>query len=185
MDNQIIIPTQLRKLILSLLHSVHQGITSMRSRANKSVYWPGMNKDIRNTRYTCCSCNEIAPKQHQEPLAITFSPLWSFQKICGDYFEQQGHHYISIIDRFSAWLNIYHFPPTKVQAKHQYQCSEPFSLLMGYQKKSAVIGDPNLHLKYLETSFPSGEYIIESLQLNTPSRMEGQNLALKLQNGSL
>ena len=74
MDNRIIVPTQLRKHIFSLLHSAHQGITSMRSRANKNVYWPGMKKGIRNTRYTCHSCNEITPKQHQEPLAMTTSP---------------------------------------------------------------------------------------------------------------
>ena len=73
--DRIIIPTQWRKHILSLLHSAHQGITSMHSRVNKSVYWPEMNKDIRNKWYTCNSCNDIAPKQHQEPLAMTTSPL--------------------------------------------------------------------------------------------------------------
>ena len=30
---------------------------------------------------------------------------------------QQGHHYISIVDWFSAWLNMYHFPPTKVTSQ--------------------------------------------------------------------
>ena len=76
-----------------------------------------MNKDIRNTQYSCHSCNETTQKQHQEPLAMATSPLWPFQKICSDYFEQQGHHYISIVDQFSAWLNTYHFPPTKVTSQ--------------------------------------------------------------------
>ena len=101
-----------------------------------------------------------------------------------DYFEQQGHHRISIVDRFSAWLNIHHFPPTKVTSQTITTLRVLF-IAYGIPEEISTNGGPNLHLKYLKTSFPSREYIIESLQLNTLSQMEGQNLALKLQNRSL
>ena len=66
----------------------------MKSRANAAVYWPGINNDISNVQYTCLFCN-------------------SFQQICVDYFETSGHHYLSFVDRFSGWLNIYDYPPHK------------------------------------------------------------------------
>ena len=45
MDNHIVIPNSLKK---NILHSAHQGVCSMKSRANATVYWPGINNDIRN-----------------------------------------------------------------------------------------------------------------------------------------
>ena len=61
MDSQIVIPILMIKYVLSTLHAAHQGVTSMRSRANEGIYWSGLNRDIRLTRYNCNSCNKIAP----------------------------------------------------------------------------------------------------------------------------
>ena len=43
---RIVIPTSLRELMLSKLHSVHQGVTKCKERANQSVWWPGIRKQI-------------------------------------------------------------------------------------------------------------------------------------------
>ena len=113
MDDRIVIPLTLRKYILQTLHSAHQGVSSMKSRANKAIYWPGMNASIQNKRYTCTACNEIAPSQPKEPMMQTPEPEWPFQQICTDYFELNGHAYLSIVDRFTGWPIVYHFPPGK------------------------------------------------------------------------
>ena len=67
--------------------------------------------DIHNMRYTCKTCNELAPSQPKEPIQLSPSPDWPFQQICTDYFQLEHHSYLSIIDRYTAWLNIYHFLP--------------------------------------------------------------------------
>ena len=114
MDGQIVIPGNLKKKhILRTLHSAHQGADSMKRRANMSVYWSGLNNDIRNMRYTCHTCNEIAPQQQKEPLILTPPPQHPFQQICADYFEITAHHYLLVVDRFSGWLNFYYYPPHK------------------------------------------------------------------------
>ena len=56
LNDRIIIPAALRKRVLQCLHSAHQGVTSMRARANCTVYWPGMNASIRNFRECCIAC---------------------------------------------------------------------------------------------------------------------------------
>ena len=110
MNNRIVIPYSLRKQILNNLHAAHQGQTSMSARANQTVYWPGMNSSIRLHRQTCPSCNEIAPSQPNEPTIQSPPPEWPFQQICADYFEQEGHSYLAAVDRFSCWIELFHFP---------------------------------------------------------------------------
>ena len=92
----IVIPNNLSKCTLRTLHSAYQGVSSMKSRANAAVYWPDINNNIRNLRYTCHFCNEIAPEQPKEPIILTPIPQYPFQKACADYFEMSGHHYLSI-----------------------------------------------------------------------------------------
>ena len=38
---RIVIPTSLRKKVISVLHSAHQGVTAMNELAKSIVYWPG------------------------------------------------------------------------------------------------------------------------------------------------
>ena len=111
LDRRIVIPAPLRKQVLSTLHAAHQGVTGMSSRANQSVYWPGMNSSIRNYRESCGTCATNAPSQRKEPLELTPTPKWPFQQICADYFDVAHYSYLSIVDRFSGWICIYHFHP--------------------------------------------------------------------------
>ena len=65
-NNGTVIQSPLRALILDTLHSAHQGVSCMTSRAEFSVFWPA----IANSRARCRSCNERGPSQpHCPPLA--------------------------------------------------------------------------------------------------------------------
>ena len=64
-------------------------------------------------QYKCQRCKYIAPSQSKEALIISKTPEYPFQYICADYFEIKGNHYLSVVDRFSSWIMICHFPPTK------------------------------------------------------------------------
>ena len=50
MDRRIVILKSLRTKILHCLHAAHQGVDSMKARANDTVYWPCMNASICNFR---------------------------------------------------------------------------------------------------------------------------------------
>ena len=109
-DKRLVIPSNLRQRTIRLLHSAHQGCTGMKSRAETTVYWPGINSCILNFRAQCRSCSIHAPSQPKEPLIITPSPEWPFQQVCADYFEIDGNGYLTIVDRFSGWISLYYFP---------------------------------------------------------------------------
>ena len=111
MDDRIVIPTRYRKEILKQLHSAHQGVTSMKQRANTCVYWPLMNVDLRNIRANCKYCSEMAPRHTKEPLILTADPEYPFQHISADFFQIKGHNYLVMVDRYSSWFTISYFKP--------------------------------------------------------------------------
>ena len=144
--DRIVIPQSIRKHVLASLHGAHQGVKGMTDRASISVYWPHITADIRNTRYNCHRCNEISPSQPREPLVLTVQPSYPFQHVCMDFFSIQGHHYLSLVDRFSGWPTIVHYgkqtPTTDALLK---RCRTTFSTF-GVQKSFHLMVDPSFHL---------------------------------------
>ena len=70
MNNQIVITTALYAKIIKTLFSGHHGVSSMIACSNTTIYWPGINKEVRDTRCTCHLCNETYSQQ-KEPLMLT------------------------------------------------------------------------------------------------------------------
>lgn len=102
-NDRIIIPPSLRNNVLQALHSAHQGISQMCSRADASFFWPGMTSAISDMRTQCSPCNRIAPSQPNAPPTPPIQPQYPFQCICADYFHYAGHNYLVIVDRYSNW----------------------------------------------------------------------------------
>ena len=102
-----IVPAQMRDQVISTLHSAHQGVSRMTSRAEESVYWPGLSLDIRQARVKCRSCDENAPSQPSLPPTEPIVPVYLFQHLSADHLDYAGNMFGIIVDRFSNWLKIY------------------------------------------------------------------------------
>ena len=110
MDGRIVIPKSLKKG-LHCLHSAHQSVDGMKARANDTVYWPGMNSSICNICNFWANwsiCATIAPSQQREPITMTPSPKWPFQRIVMDIFHVGHVAYLACADRVTGWLILYH-----------------------------------------------------------------------------
>ncbi|KAK3752546.1 hypothetical protein QZH41_003484, partial [Actinostola sp. cb2023] len=101
--DRIVIPTALRQQILAILHSAHQGVTSMTARAESTVFWPGITPAITALRVNCSHCNSMAPSQPSAPPFPSTTPAYPFQCICADYFQYKGFNYLVVVDRYSNW----------------------------------------------------------------------------------
>ena len=101
--DRVVVPPSLRQDVLNTLHSAHQGITSMISRAEMSVFWPGITTDIYNMRASCANCNRNAPSNPNAPPEPLTIPDYPFQLICADYFYYKGYNYVVVVDRYSNW----------------------------------------------------------------------------------
>ena len=101
--DRVVVPPSLREHVLSALHSAHQSVTQMCSRAESSFFWPGMTPAITDLRARCTACNRIAPSQPNAPPTPPILPVYPFQSIASDYFTYKGKNYVVSVDRYSNW----------------------------------------------------------------------------------
>ena len=114
--DRAVIPKSLRAIVLKFLHSAHQGVTSMQSRAKSIVFWPGMTQEIQFMRNNCHTCNKNAPSQPRPPATEQVTPSTPFESIFADYFTHGGHHYLVAGDRLSGWVEMFRAPHGTSQA---------------------------------------------------------------------
>ena len=76
--------------------------------AQTTVFWPGISKDIEKTRKTCEPCIHNAPSQPKSIPIPPVIPTTPFEAVVTDYFQFEGHHYLVVGDRLSAWTEVYH-----------------------------------------------------------------------------
>ena len=103
--SRIIIPSSLRLEILDSLHEGHQGISKCRSRAQQSVWWPGLSTQIAELIQNCRHCSQFA-KNHPEPLETTQFPDSPWSKVASDLFEYKQKNYLLVVDYYSRYIEI-------------------------------------------------------------------------------
>ena len=95
-QDQVVVPSSLCPSSTSTL--AHQGTSAMERRARATVFWPGMWKDIRETREGCADCNRNAPSQAATLPLPSSPPSTPFEAVFADFFDYGGHHYLVVGD---------------------------------------------------------------------------------------
>ena len=116
MDDQIVVPVDLRRRLLDILHFGHAGLTKMTAEA-KIFWWPNITRDIENKPKDCTACLasgknlkyqlpnshyaklKTLPEPGQE-IQIDFTGKLHNKKIKGDV------QILIAIDRFSKWPTV-------------------------------------------------------------------------------
>ena len=93
--------------ILRALHSAHQGVGAMCTRAADSVFWPNITTDITRIREECTHCHRAAKSNSMQPPCDITPPDYPFQRICADYFSFNNTEYVLIVDRYSSWPTVH------------------------------------------------------------------------------
>ena len=102
--NRIVVPRELRRIVLRNLHKSHQGIEKTMRLARDLVYWPGMNGEIKDLVSSCDTCNAFCNQQVKEPLMPHDIPDLPWQKLGADLFELHGKMYLIIVDYYSKFI---------------------------------------------------------------------------------
>ena len=97
--DRVVIPTSLRKRVLGILHSAHQGVSGMEAMAQLLLYWPGIATGIQKTRDECLICCKNAPSQPPLPLTLPDIPSTPFESVFADYFDVSDYRYLVAGDR--------------------------------------------------------------------------------------
>ena len=124
-DDQIVVPIDLRRRLLDFLHFGHSGITKMTSEA-KIFWWPNKKQDIGTKVIDCTACLASGktlyyqlPKKHYAKLEKLFEPGQEKQidftgKLNNKNLSGETQILIAV-DRFSKWstAKICKIPETK------------------------------------------------------------------------
>ena len=104
---KVIILKQLRKEMLEVVHSTHQGIMSCKKRAREFMFWVGMMKEIQDIVERCEICARNNKKaNHKEPMISSEIPDRPSSKVGADLFELNGCHYLLTVDYYSKWPEV-------------------------------------------------------------------------------
>ena len=104
-NNRIVVPSALQSETVRKIHEGHQGVERCRQRAQSSVWWPGVTKQISQYVQQCSVCAQ-KDKHKKQPLLDTSLPDYSWQVVGTDLFELNSKHYLLIVDYFSRYPEI-------------------------------------------------------------------------------
>ena len=85
----VLILKALQKEVLDKLHEGHQGITCCRSRAQISVWWPGLTQELKKFIQQCPECARDY-RLNKEPLIPSTLPDYPWQQVAADLFRLKG-----------------------------------------------------------------------------------------------
>ncbi|UYV82964.1 K02A2.6-like [Cordylochernes scorpioides] len=104
--NCIMVPSTLRKEILQVVHSSHQGIAASKEKARSAFYWKGMITQVENEVEKCRTCQEYSRKNPEESRIAHEIPEFPWEKIAVDFMEVSGTSSILVVDYHSKFVEI-------------------------------------------------------------------------------
>ena len=102
-ENRLIVPQSERADTLELLHYGHFGIARTTRRAEQTVFWPGIRKDIENKVKDCTTCTANSNSLQKESMHSHEVPTQAWRKVGIDLFEFQKVQYLLIVDYYSKF----------------------------------------------------------------------------------
>ena len=100
---RLIIPPNQRKSCTESLHRGHAGMSKMHLMAKQSLYWPGINEEIRFKVENCIPCQTVARSQQKQPAILIELPFRPWQKLGMDLFFCKGKWYLLVCDYYSKF----------------------------------------------------------------------------------
>ena len=103
---KIVIPTSLRKDMLTRIHRGHLGIVKCTQRAREAIYWPGMCKDIEELVGKCEVCQRYRESNTKEPLISEPISDKPWDSVAMDLFQWNNNDYVLIVDYYSRYFEV-------------------------------------------------------------------------------
>ena len=97
------IPSVLRAGCLKTLHQGYPGTVKMKLRAQVSMYWLGLNKEIENHVMHCEPCQVLSEPQQKEPAIPMEIPSRPWPKLDVDLFLHDSSWYVIVADCYSKY----------------------------------------------------------------------------------
>ena len=104
--SRVVIPQILRPEVKSRIHSSHLGVEACLRKARDTVFWPGMNAEVRDQIKQCSICNEFQAKNQKLPMQSHQLPDRPWSRVAADQFILHGKEYIVLVDFYSDFIEV-------------------------------------------------------------------------------
>lgn len=111
--DRILVPSKLKSDMLCRLHTGHPGTSRMLSRAEMSLFWLGINQDVKKFVSSCSTCQKYQPNNVKLPLTYKEVPALPWQEMAGDVCEIKNHQYLVLVDALSNYIEVAHLSSLK------------------------------------------------------------------------
>ena len=103
---RLVVPQGLRAEIKKDIHVSHAGVEGCLRRARESVYWPGMNAELKHWISTCEPCRLFEVSHGKETLMSHEVPQGPWEKIAVDLLTQDQKDYLVTVDYYSGFWEL-------------------------------------------------------------------------------
>lgn len=106
--DRLVIPTQLKPIILDIAHESHPGIVVMKRRLRQKVWWPQMDTEVESYVKKCKNCTLVSAPSPPEPMIRTKLPDKAWMDLAIDFVGPlpSGHNLLVIVDYFSRFTEV-------------------------------------------------------------------------------
>ena len=105
---RVVVPQKLQHKFLEELHRDHPGISRMKSVARSYMWWPGVDKEIKEVARACQSCQAVKHSPVVAPLHPWVWPVKPWQRVHLDFAGPfQGTMFLLAVDAHSKWPEVY------------------------------------------------------------------------------
>ena len=93
-------------MVKSRIHSSHLGVEACLRKARDTVFWPGMNAEVRDQIKQCSICNEFQAKNQKLPMQSHKLPDRPWSRVAEDQFKLHSQDYIVLVDLYSDFIEV-------------------------------------------------------------------------------
>ena len=108
--NRIVVPSKLRERDVDLAHAGHQCIVKTNSLIPDKVWFPGIDKMVKDKVDNCLACQAITPSKPSriEPLQMTALPSGPWKMLAMDFLGPfpSGDNLLVVIDEYSRFPEV-------------------------------------------------------------------------------
>ena len=104
---QVVIPSSLRKAVITELHEAHTGIVKMKSVARRYVWWPTINQDIESCTHECQHCQLFKKDPTRAPNHPWEKPKNPWERLHIDFAGPfKGYMWLILVDALTKWPEV-------------------------------------------------------------------------------
>ena len=104
-SERVVVPSYLQRKMLQLLHSSHLSMEGCIHRGRESIFWPGMNAQVKYYTSKCSVCLSFQLDQCKEPLEPHDVSTRPWAKVAANLYTCNRRNYLITVDYSNHFLS--------------------------------------------------------------------------------